>query len=245
MSVKLQTIADFYRLAFKAFDKKRLAPEIVVEFYSYVGINHTIRVRSGKVFVRISELFREAPPEVQKALAFILVGKLLRKKIPLEYRNVYDSFVKSGEIRSKALENKRERGRKIVTSARGEIYDLNEIFDLLNPLYFSGGVKKPVLSWSARKTFRRLGHYDEAHETIIVSKSLDDRKVPRYVVEFVVFHEMLHIWHPTRHRNGRRYNHTPAFRRDEEKFAYFEEAEEWIERSAKFLRKTARKNKID
>jgi hypothetical protein len=241
MSIELETITKFYEQAFQTLNGKRSVPEIEVNFYPYIGINHTIRVRNGKVFVRISEMLRAAPTEVQDALAFILVAKLLRKKIPSAAREIYGEFIKSGEIREKALENKRAKGRKIISSATGEIYNLEEIFVRLNQNYFSNRLKKPVLSWSARKTFRRLGHHDEVHETIIVSKSLDDKKVPKYVVEFVVFHEMLHIFHPTKHRNGRRYNHTPAFRRDEEKFEYFEEAEDWIERNVKMLKRGARK----
>lgn len=245
MSAYLQAIKIFYEEAFQILDSKRAAPEIEVEFYPYIGINHTIRVRNGKVFVRISEMFRDAPLKAQKSLSLILVAKLLRKKIPVKARENYSDFIKTREIREKSLENKRAKGRKIITSARGDFFDLEEIFARLNHEYFSNQIEKPVLSWSARKTFRRLGHYDEVHKTIIISKSLDDKKVPRYVAEYVVYHEMLHIWHPTRHKNGRRYSHTPAFRRDEEKFENFKEAEDWIERSAKFLKRGAKRKKID
>lgn len=244
MSADLETIRKFYEQAFQTLDRRRSAPEIEVEFYPYIGINHTIRVRRGKVFVRIAEMFRAATPEAHNALAFILVAKLLGKEVSADARKTYSEFVKGGEIREKALENKRARGRKIISSAKGEIYDLEKIFARLNRDYFADRLKEPVLSWSPRKTFRRLGHYDEVHETIIISRSLDDSKVPPYVVEFVVFHEMLHIWHPTKHLHGRRYNHTPAFRRDEETFENFEEAENWIERNAKFLKRSA-KRKID
>lgn len=244
MSLEMEIIIKFYEQAFQNLDRKRSIPEIEVEFYPYIGIHHTIRLRNGKIFVRIAEMFRIAPPEAQNALAFILVAKLLRKKIPANAREIYGEFIKNGEIREKVIEDKRARGRKIISSAKGKIYDLEEVFARLNRDYFADRLKKPVLSWSARKTFRRLGHYDEVHETIIISRSLDDQKVPQYVVEFVVFHEMLHIWHPTRHHNGRRYNHTPTFRRDEEKFENFEEAENWIERNAKFLKRSA-KRKID
>lgn len=241
MSIRLETITKFYEQAFEYLDGKQSIPEIKVEFYPYIGINHTIRVRNGKVFVRIAEIFHAAPPEAHNALAFILVAKLLRKKIPPAAREIYGEYIKNSEIREKSIENKRAKGRKIISSAKGEIYDLDEMFERLNQDYFSNRLKKPVLSWSARNTFRRLGHYDAVHETIIISKSLDNKKVPKYVAEFVVFHEMLHIFHPTQHRDGRRYNHTPAFRRDEEKFAYFEEAENWIERNAKFLKRSAKK----
>lgn len=241
MTEKLDQIKLFYKEAFQIFDAKRKTPEIEVRFYPYIGINHTIRVRNEKVFVRIAEICDKMPPNAQKALAFILVAKLLRKKVPPPAREIYSNFIKTQEIRDKATENKKTRGRKIITSAQGDFYDLDKIFDDLNQTYFKDSLPKPVLTWSLRKTYRILGHHDSAHETVVVSRSLDDKKVPKYVVEFVVFHEMLHIFHPTIHQNGRRYNHTPAFRRNEKKFLYFEEAENWIERNVKHLKRKAKK----
>jgi hypothetical protein len=243
MTENLDQIKNFYEEAFQTFDAKGKTPEIEVRFYPYIGINHTIRVRDGKVFVRIAEICQTMPPNAQKALAFILVAKLLRKKVPSPAREIYSNFIKTQEIRDKATENKKTRGRKIISSAQGNFYDLNEIFDDLNETYFKNSLPKPVLTWSSRKTFRILGHHDSAHETVVVSQSLDDKKVPKYVVEFVVFHEMLHIFHPTQHINGRRYNHTPTFRRNEKKFVYFEEAESWIERNVKNLKRTIQKTR--
>lgn len=241
MSENLNEIKLFYEEAFQTLDARHKLPEIEVQFYPYIGINHTIRVRSGRVFVRLAEICREMPLTAQRALAYILVSKLLRKKLPPRAREIYSAFIKTDAIRDRAVENKRTRGRKIITSAQGAVYDLDEIFDALNHDYFKNSLPKPVLSWSSRKTYRILGHHDSTHETVIVSRSLDDRKVPRFVVEYVVFHEMLHIFHPTEHRNGRRYNHTPAFRRNERKFQYFDAAEDWIERNVKHLKRRAKK----
>ncbi len=240
MNENLEQIKQFYKEAFQFFDKSRNLPEIEVRFYPYIGINHTIRVRNGKIFVRIAEICRTMPLNAQKALAFILIAKLLRKKAPPNAREIYSGFIKTKEIREKATENKKTRGRKIIGSAQGNFYDLDAIFDNLNKTYFKNDLPKPTLTWSARKTFRILGHHDSAHETIVISKSLDEKNVPRYVVEFVVFHEMLHIFHPTIHQNGRRYNHTPQFRRNEQKFRYFEEAEKWITKNARNLKQKAK-----
>jgi predicted metal-dependent hydrolase len=242
MSENLQQIKSFYEEAFEHYKSQPQTPEIDVRFYPYISINHTIRVRDGKVFVRLAELCREMPMSAQKALAFILVSKLLRKNVPPEARKIYSNFTKTREIQAKAVENKRAKGRKIITTSKGEAYDLEKIFERLNILYFQNAIPKPILTWSARKTYRILGHHDSTHETIVFSRSLDSKKVPEYVAEYVVFHEMLHIYHPTTHRNGRRYSHTPAFRRDEEKFAYYEEAESWIERNVKNLKRNAKKN---
>jgi predicted metal-dependent hydrolase len=236
------SIREFYEDAFHRLDPKRSVPEIDVRFYPYVGINHTIRVRNGKVFVRISEICRDMPAAEQDALAYILVSKLLRKKVPDWANNTYSNYIKSHEVRQRATERKRVHGRKVITSAAGTVYDLNETFDRLNGAYFAGQLEKPVLSWSAKKTYRILGHHDSTHKTIIVSRSLDSTDVPRFVVDYVVFHEMLHIHHPTVHHNGRRYNHTAAFRRDEQRFTNFHEAERWIGRNVGKLKRRARKN---
>lgn len=245
MTADLSLIRKFYEEAFQALDAKREMPEIEVRFYPYIGINHTIRLRNGKIYVRLAEICQAAPLNAQRALAFILVAKLRRKKVPPPANEIYRSFIKSGEMQAKAIESKREKGRKVITSAKGEIYDLEEIFTRLNRTYFRDSVEKPTLSWSAKETYRILGHHDSTHKTIIISKSLDDGKVPPFVVDYVVFHEMLHIFHPTTMRDGRRYNHTPQFRRDEKKFVYFDAAEDWIKLNAgRMKRRVKRKSYV-
>jgi hypothetical protein len=65
--------------------RKRFHPNvsaIEVKFYPYAGLHHTIRVRAGRVFVRISDLLEAAPPEVIRALALLLVALLLTRKAP-------------------------------------------------------------------------------------------------------------------------------------------------------------------
>ncbi len=241
MNIQPDPIPEIYREAFRWYDRKQDIPVIHVSFYPYIGINHTIRIRHGEIFVRISELCREMPLPCHKGLAYILVGKLLRKKIPAGAREVYSAYVKSAYIRERATANKRARGRKAMITSKGLVYDLDEIFESLNRDYFRDAIPKPALTWSARKTYRILGHHDAAHEHIAISRSLDSKNVPRYVVEYVVFHEMLHIAHPTKHVNGRRYNHTAAFKRDERKFFQFDAAERWIEQNVRKLKKAAKR----
>ena len=79
MTDTLAEIKNLYEIAFDTLNGHNPVPEINVRFYPYVGINHTIRIRNGKVYVRIAELCRQAPLEIHESLAFILVGKLLKK----------------------------------------------------------------------------------------------------------------------------------------------------------------------
>ena len=74
-----------------------------------------------------------------------------------------------------------------------------------------------------------MGHHDSTHNTIVISKTLDSHDVPEWLVEFVLYHEMLHIKHPAQIINGRRQHHTKAFRSDEKKFPHYEQSQKWIE----------------
>jgi hypothetical protein len=239
--IPVETIRQFYEEAFSEITGKRRSPEIEVSFYPYVGLNQTIRVRNGRVFVRIADMCRDMPEEPHRALAVILVSKLLRKRVPAYADDIYNEYTRTTEMRDRSNDRKRSHGRKVVTTHKGEVYDLDEIFDNLNFWYFGERLPKPVLTWSARQTYRILGHHDATHDTIVVSRSLDSPDVPRFVVEYIVFHEMLHIHHPTVHHNGRRYNHTAAFRRDEEKFKHYREAELWIEQNVRKLKRRAKR----
>ena len=241
LKTSIEAIRSFYEEAFERLDPKRRPPLIEVSFYPYVGLNQTIRVREGRVFVRIADMCRDMPAEPHRALAYILVAKLLRKRVPAEADRIYTEYTSTNEMLDRSHERKRTHGRKVISTSKGEFWDLDEIFDNLNFWYFGGRLAKPVLTWSARKTYRILAHHDSTHETIVVSRSLDSHDVPRYVIEYIVFHEMLHIHHPTVHHNGRRYNHTPAFRRDEQRFPHFQTAEDWIERSVRKLKRNAKK----
>lgn len=238
----LQQIREEYQQAFKKYDGLRRTPPIDISFYPYVGINHTIRIRDGSVYVRIGEICRQMPLTAHRGLAHVLVAKLYRRKATAEMRRLYSAYIDRPEIRELATDMKRERGRKVVTTSEGDHYDLDSMFAALNARYFRNRVKKPVLTWSARKTYRILGHHDATHGVIAISRSLDSKSVPRFVVEYVVFHEMLHIVHPTKtDANGRRLNHTPAFRRDEQKYIHFNAAERWIEQNVRLLKRDAKK----
>ncbi len=214
-----------------------------VVFYPYVGIDSRIRVRNQMVYVRISDLLQNAPLEFHRALANILVLKLLRRKPAARDLEIYKEFVTNPQIRRSAESIRRKRGRKFTVSSTGENHDLSKTFDFLNSLYFRGSIAKPKLSWSRNATFRSLGHHDAAHDTIIISSTLDQRGTPRFVLEFVLFHEMLHIKHPAKVINGRTYYHTKEFRADEKLFPYFHEAEEWILKNVSRFRRAAKKNK--
>jgi len=120
--------------------------DIEVKFYPYAGLHHTIRVRSGRVFVRLSDIFQTAPPEVVRAIAFLLVARLLSRKVPKAHEQIYRAYAFSPQVLRASDLARQKRGRKVITSAQGKVYDLDRMFARLNRHYFQSELEKPVLT---------------------------------------------------------------------------------------------------
>jgi predicted metal-dependent hydrolase len=203
-------------------------PEFRAEFFPFANINNTIRVREGVVKVRVSDLLEGAPDEVLYAIAHILVAKLYRKPIDAALGRRYRQHCGRRDMNAKAHLVRQLRGRKRITSARGRVYDLEAIFEELNTRFFYGLLARPQMTWSRDHSRNALGHYDPAHNAIVVSRVFDCPQVPRYAVEYIVFHEMLHLKHPVKVRGGRRCVHPPQFHAEEKLFPQLEEAKRFL-----------------
>jgi predicted metal-dependent hydrolase len=83
---------------------------------------------------------------------------------------------------------------------------------------------RPLLGWSPNASRTLLGHYDSSHNAIVLSRILDRPVTPRLAVEYVLFHEMLHLRHPAEHNGARRCVHTRAFKEAEKQFENLAEA---------------------
>jgi hypothetical protein len=108
--------------------------------------------------------------------------------------------------------------------AKGRAHNLDESFERVNKKYFDGLLTKPSLVWNRTLTMRKFGHYQPGRDTLMLSISLDDSRVPAFVIDFVMYHELLHKKHGAASVNGRRQAHSPTFRADERLFTQFDEA---------------------
>lgn len=221
-----ETPEEIYMRVFRALKPRTPTPPIRIEFRRYANADSSIRLEQGKLLVRISDVLEGAPAPVVEALAFILLGKLYRKAIPRIYTHRYRLYLNRGDVRRKLQLVKQIRGRKFVSGPAGKVYNLSEIFEELNREYFGGLLGQPRLGWSRSLSRTLLGHFDPSHNAIIISRIFDRAEVPKLAVEYVMFHEMLHLRHPVDHRRSRRCVHTPDFRRAEKAFPHLKEAKE-------------------
>ena len=222
--------ADIFRRVFRQLKPRTRPPDIEVRYRRYATLKSKIRFEPKSVTIRadVSDLLERASPEVVEALATILLSKLYRRRIPREVTAEYNRWVYTPETQQAMLKIRKDRGRKQLLPAAGEVYDLDTFFDRLNAQHFASSLRKPRLSWSPRPSRRRLGYYDAAHDVIVISRVFDRETVPRLALEYVLYHEMLHVKHPVQLRDATRRVHTPAFLADEQRFPERDRAERML-----------------
>ena len=215
--------AIFHRV-FWRLSLRTAAPEFAVEFRPFSSLRSSIRLRDHHAEIHVADLLADAPPIVQEALAEILLTQIYRRRASQEARACYLAYISSPAVRHRADALRRERGRKRLLPPRGRCYDLEEILGSLDAQYFEGSLAPVRIGWSPHRSRSILGHYDSAHRSITVSRWFDSTDVPRYLVEYLVFHEMLHIRFPVERNGHRRVVHSRAFREAEKSFPQYEKA---------------------
>ena len=205
-------------------------PPMVVRFRRFTSLNTTIRLREGKILVSLSDLLEGAPETVIHAIAHILQAKLYKKPIDAAHNMRYKRFASSAAVTRQTDLIRHARGSKRYFGPEGRYFHLEEVFDALNMRFFGGLLGRPELTWSEHTARRSLGHYDAAHNTIVVSRVFDRPSSPRYALEYLLYHEMLHLKHPVRMRGLRRCVHSREFKAEEALFPQLAEARAFIKR---------------
>jgi predicted metal-dependent hydrolase len=222
------SLLPFFEGAYRELRPRAPQPPFDIRFRRFTSLNTTIRLREGQLQVRLSDLLEAAPEPVHRAIAHILLAKLYRKPILAAHADRYRRYTTSDEVAQKAQQIRQTRGRKRISTPRGRHYDLDEVFDALNLRFFHGLLGKPTLTWSAHAARRMLGHYDAAHHTIVVSRVFDRPDTPRCAVEYLLYHEMLHLKHPVRVKAGRRCVHSREFQAEERLFPELDAAKAYL-----------------
>jgi hypothetical protein len=183
----------------------------------------SVRFEPDHTRVSMHRMFLEAPQEVMEELATYLKSKK-RGLTPSIKAYIEDNLPKLSYQTDKA---------KLIT--KGAVYDLEEIYDRVNKQFFNNELKLSITWFGTGKKTRasrvNFGLYYDTTKLIKINRLLDNKAYPDFVVEYVVYHEMLHAVYPTYlNENGRRVVHSPIFKRMEKKFPRFFEAQDWIKK---------------
>ncbi|MBW4685354.1 MAG: SprT-like domain-containing protein [Komarekiella atlantica HA4396-MV6] len=199
--------------------------QLMIEFTN-LELLYKVKKSSGVVNIIINEGFINASDEVLQALVkSTLFGK------SQDNTRLIRSFANSEEYSDVLLELDLI-AEVSAENPQGNFYNLNELFDKLNREYFAANLAKPRLAWSQINTYRKFGHYEPAKDRVVISLTLDDANIPEFVIEFVLYHELLHKYHGAKWVQDRKIFHTKDFRVSESKFKFYQEALRWLDKLA-------------
>lgn len=176
--------------------------------------------------VRLHHMFADADPVITRALARYIAEN------DRDASRTLGDFI---DANTERVRGKTRRSALQVVVTAGDHHDLRAIYDDLNRRYFDDKIDAAI-TWGPRtgrprrRNSIKMGSYSVEDRLIRIHRSLDRAFVPRFFVEWIVFHEMLHQVHDIKVKNGRREFHTKAFLADEAQFEHYHEARAWERR---------------
>lgn len=185
----------------------------------YVAYNAGIRKSSGRIEFGLSKKWKGVDEEILIGLAQSLLLKLFNDKKKTMNVDLYNNFVRNLHLAAEKNETEPV---------------LEESFNKVNENYFFGLIEMPNLRWG-NFSKRRLATYNYHTDTITVSSIF--KGVESKVLDYLVYHELLHKKIKFSNKNGRNFHHTREFRQREKKFESVEEIEKEIEKIVKTARR--------
>lgn len=187
----------------------------------------TVKRRQGHFEVRLHHMFEQARPVVLGALARYI------ERSDGSASRIINAFIDQEDNQKLIRQDLNPASRRVLLNPFGCHFDLQEIFEQLNVRHFAGAIRAEI-TWGRSSPSRprrhasiKMGSYSVDEKLIRLHPSLDRPFIPRYFVESIVFHEMLHQVHDIPVINGRRHFHTEAFLAHERRFPEYERAKAW------------------
>jgi hypothetical protein len=210
-------------------DIKRLPRQrqLRVEFLFYhLGVTYKFKQAKSNLLISAQEAFIRAPDKVLIALLEIALAG--NREDP---RGMIRDYTFSGDFQ---VDRTQLEYLAIPSGSysRGRVHDLEISYARINREYFHGKIPRPHLVWSNRLTYRKFGHYQWDIDTVMISQTLDQPRVPEYVLDYVMYHELLHKQLGIQRINNRSRAHTGTFRKAENDFSRIKEAKEYLNKLA-------------
>ncbi|MDW5563046.1 MAG: hypothetical protein SA339_07455 [Methanomassiliicoccus sp.] len=186
--------------------------------------------RLGKsVSFEISDYLGHARPEILGDFAQALYDRIDRRTHGCVYSSRLKAYLESDDFVRRNQATYLKRSRNLVKDSRGQRFDLKETYDRL----VDSGIVSPStsvsLNWTRSENRMRVGYCSVLMRVVAISSLLDNEKVPDFVHEYVLYHELLHLEDGL--SDGHRH-HPPEFKAREREHPKWRESEEWLHRMA-------------
>lgn len=206
------------------------------EFFHISGLYHSYQQGYLRKMV-VHEAYIFAPESVLENLLLITQNQQNPNTMALikEFADGEKFTQSTSELASIGLSN--------LDGTKGKYQDLQAIFKRVNRQFFDNQLDPPKLHWSNRPTYRKFGHYQPSSDTLVLSTSLDNFQIPDYVLDFAMYHELLHKHLGYYVINERRISHHTDFRKLERQFPQYQQAQDYLNQMGNKIKKKQKGNR--
>ncbi|MBN1644852.1 hypothetical protein JW851_02325 [Candidatus Woesearchaeota archaeon] len=206
------------RLVEKAFkglfsDMDFIYTDVVKYSGRFKGFNANVKLNrfTKTITFCLSRNWQGVDESIRIGLLQGLMLRLFKKKGRTTNMDLYENFIKNIHI-------------AVPKNKSNPV--LEQSFNRINKLYFAGMVDKPNLRLG-KNSIRTLGNYDYGTDTITISSVLLNHID---LLDYVMYHEILHKKHKFKFKNGRSFHHTKTFKKNEKTYPNSKELEDKLSR---------------
>lgn len=182
------------------FPGKKLRKKLTIKYSrAFNPYNANVRYTAFSMTFRLSQEWRRVSNEIKLGLIQSLLLKVYKEKKRTLNMDLYDNFIKNVGDYSEVKQSDPV---------------LDKSFKRVNEKYFNGFINQPNLKWGGH-SFSKLGTYEYGSNTVTVSKLFEEDEE---LLDYIMYHELLHKKHKFHTKNNRSYHHTSKFRKKEKEF---------------------------
>jgi predicted metal-dependent hydrolase len=186
------------------FPDKQIGKELKITYSrAFNKYNANVKYTPHSMTFKLSYEWKKVSDEIKTGLIQLLLLKVYKEKKRTLNIDLYEKFIKSVGDYAHVTETD---------------LILEQSFKRINEKYFYGMLDQPNLRWGA-DSFSKLGSYEYGANMVTISNIFKgESKQEQELLDYIMYHELLHKKHKFHTKNGRSYHHTRHFRDKEKAF---------------------------
>ena len=186
----------------KLYPDKEIPYSVSVKYSGkFKPYNSNVKLSFDHLEFKLSRTWKSVNREIKIGLIQSLLLKIFKDRKQTINIDLYNSFIKNLHI---------------ITPKTKTDPELEASFNRINQKYFYNIIEKPNLKWGS-ESISKLGSYEYQTDTITISSIF--QTTSNDLLDYIMYHELLHKKHKFYTKSNRNYHHTADFKRAEKSFA--------------------------
>ena len=195
---------------------------VTAEYVGRKEFYYSWMVRGDSIHMQISDYMRGCPEDVLSDMCVMICRRA--KGLKWSESDTFLDYVTSDDFILRNRPTYISRSRNLIRSDSGDVHNLSESVQRLldSGILEESDISNCYISWTRRDSKRRVGFCSTMFRLVGISAALDSVDVSEHTLDYVVYHECLHL------RQGYRPSHRvhdSVFRQWEHAYPGWKDAE--------------------